>query len=436
MSKAHLGSKLIPLGRVQSSGPDTLMLCHFDVTENDVLQGTAPVSKTVTLRQDGKFGGCVAIEEATTNKVTNGDFSVSQTVSYGWNNSLNGTLAPDSWSTYNGGVPSANVGYHAHLNVSRFNFPVIEFIDKNSPFGSGLKHRWLGISQSLGSNASLLGFGDGSKVSVSFDLMVDHIDKKMEYGIYHRNSGNTVNTFADAYTGVFLDKPFEWQRVESTFTLSGSNWDFSQFASLYLYGHMARNDYEGTAWVKNVQIEMKPFATSFTSSSRSSGVLKYSKSVLYPDEGTISFWLYAKTVPATPNPVFSSGVDSASGAFDLLIGSTDYLRVFGESANAQLNPVIPKGRWCHIAVTWKKSQFLRIYVDGLLDKESIGTTDWSTAFSKNASGFYLGSGIRNNPNVLIDEFRVDRVARTQEDILSWVMSGSPFSPQGIYRITY
>ncbi|MNV33607.1 hypothetical protein D3C71_1249790 [compost metagenome] len=436
MTTSHIGSRLVDLGKIESIDKDTVLLCHFDITDKDVLQGISPLSSVVTLRSDGYFGGAVAIEEATVNLLANSKFSAYSNVAYGWDSVKNGTVAPGSWSTFNGGVVSANIGYHAHLNTSRFDVPVIEYIDRNGQFGSSLKHRWLGISQQFAANVSSLGWTNGTKVSISFDLMVDHIDKGIEYGIYHRNNTNTTSFFGSNYASKYLDKPFEWKRVESTFTLTDSEWDFTGFAAIYIYGHASRNDYEGSAWIKNIQIETKELSTSHIADSRATGILKYDKSVIPTQEGTISFRLYAKMTSNSANPIFSSGVDSDKGTFDLLLGDTSYLRVYGETGDTQLLPEIPKGRWSHITVTWKRSQYLRIYIDGVLNKESINPVDWSSSFQTYSSGFYLGSGIRYNPNILIDELRIDRIARTPEEILSWYLSNSPFYPKGVYRIAY
>ena len=56
--------------------------------------------------------------------------------SIGWDKSLNGNLQASGWgSGYNGGVADSTKGYHAHLDITTFGYPVVAFINKNSIIG-------------------------------------------------------------------------------------------------------------------------------------------------------------------------------------------------------------------------------------------------------------------------------------------------------------
>jgi hypothetical protein len=49
--------------------------------------------------------------------------------------------------------------------------------------------------------------------------------------------------------------------------------------------------------------------------------------------------------------------------------------------------------------------------------------------------FNLNSYSGSSSN-LYDELRIDKIARTDEEILAWYYSGGPFYPRGIYRKSY
>lgn len=61
------------------------------------------------------------------NIVPNSDYSVQKTTHPGWDESLNGTTSATGWSDYDASVTNPSQGYHAHLNTSKFAFPVFEF---------------------------------------------------------------------------------------------------------------------------------------------------------------------------------------------------------------------------------------------------------------------------------------------------------------------
>ena len=90
-----------------------------------------------------------SIEIGSDNILPNGDFRFySVNNSIGWDNALNGNLSLSNWgSGYNAGVEAPSTGYHAHVNTSKFGFPVLELINKNSTVNH--LRRWLGISSAV-----------------------------------------------------------------------------------------------------------------------------------------------------------------------------------------------------------------------------------------------------------------------------------------------
>ncbi|MDA8213148.1 MAG: hypothetical protein M0021_14905 [Clostridia bacterium] len=210
----------------------------------------------------GKFGQGLKIEEGTTNLLLNSNFnSYFDNYHPGWDESLNGTLAPTNWSTgYNSGVPSPSIGYHAHLigNGGRNNTPCFEFKDLNGSFG--LSHRWLGVSQGLGTPASR-GWTVGTKITVSMWIKVDTISRPVAFGLYHKLISTGSYSFGPNGTPYkYATQVGIWERVQATFAID-SDWDLNSNVALYIYGYHGS---EGTIWVDDVQLEVKSYATSWT----------------------------------------------------------------------------------------------------------------------------------------------------------------------------
>lgn len=61
------------------------------------------------------------------NIVPNSDYSKQAETHPGWDENLNGIISASGWSDYDGTVSNPDQGYHAHLNTSKFAFPVFEF---------------------------------------------------------------------------------------------------------------------------------------------------------------------------------------------------------------------------------------------------------------------------------------------------------------------
>ena len=60
------------------------------------------------------------------NLVPNSDYAGQKEVHPGWDESLNGTVSAIGWSDYDASIANPEEGYHAHLNTTRFDFPVFE----------------------------------------------------------------------------------------------------------------------------------------------------------------------------------------------------------------------------------------------------------------------------------------------------------------------
>lgn len=174
---------------------------------------------------------------------------------YPWDSTKHkGAITVSSWGPgYNGGVPSPEVGYHAHWVIEN-GIPTIIHNNLNQD-GDGLTlgPRWLGISNtsSIGSLESL-GIGVGDKVTIVADHWTsDEGGTGAHIGLYHKNPDDAYTFGPSIYTYRGLI-PGVWQRRSHTFVID-SNWNTEHgYNCCYCYGHVAPVGV--TVKVRNIKI--------------------------------------------------------------------------------------------------------------------------------------------------------------------------------------
>lgn len=183
------------------------------------------------------------------NLLQNGDFRYYSTNNnIGWDNALNGTYVITNWgSGYNSGVAEPTKGYHAHLNITKFGFPVLELVNKNSTVGHS--KRWLGIASGIYQKEKLM---PGCRYTFSADLMVDTAGMTIHGGVYSTKKGKTSAGFSSGSYSLTCPSLNKWQRVSYTFMLD-ADIDLSKPVSFYIYGYSGS---EGIAHVKNVSLQL------------------------------------------------------------------------------------------------------------------------------------------------------------------------------------
>lgn len=397
MSKAHKGSTLILDKGIPIVDKNTVFLAHYDITDNDVLKGIEPQGDTVAtlVNYDGYFGGGIAIEEGTINLY-------SENVRLGGDLSNNTNNWQNNWGTTIS--RTTDYAYSGSGSIRAITQGV------NSDEGASAQHTAL----------------PSTTYSFSGWVMTTDSDVSVVPMLVQGNVGNIVGG-----TSVTLI-PNRWTYLSITGTTP------STFNGT-LQGKITTKTAKAcTLYYDNFQMERKNFPTSFVNGERKAGFLKYPKEIINVEEGTISFWLKPKWETSQPCPIYSSGID---GGFDLLIKDANeqpYLRAYASSsASTQLRPSkIPFREWTHIAIVWKRNKYFGLYKNGNLDVYTETPFDWGNYYISNGNGFYLGSGIRQNSNIIIDELRIDKIMRTSEEIEKWYTSNVPFYPKGIYRLAY
>ncbi|PGM50883.1 phage tail spike protein [Bacillus thuringiensis] len=218
-------------------------IASIEATNNSITQKVEEVNSTVKgLSTGGR------------QLLFNANFAKYKTQTLPWDAALNGNIVPDGyWSNgYNAGTTSPTVGYHAHLNITKFGYPVAEFIDKNTQFGFG--HRWLGMSNTILLDSPFVkALEVGKEFTISMEVMSDTVGMKMNVGFHHFITGNATQGFYgyqwDLEPAVNANV---WEKKSYTFKID-DKWDLTKALSFYLYGYFSK--VEGTMWVRNIMLE-------------------------------------------------------------------------------------------------------------------------------------------------------------------------------------
>ncbi|EEL28691.1 Prophage LambdaBa01, minor structural protein [Bacillus cereus Rock1-15] len=193
------------------------------------------------------------------NSLKNSNFSsyiVNDSIS--WDKSLNGNLQASGWgSGYNGGVADPTKGYHAHLDITTFGYPVVAFINKNSIIGQ--KNRWLGIAEDVVAEFARNNVA-GKEITISMDIWSDTKGFRINGGLHHFIEGNTAQSFHSGQYVFNVSEVNRWERYTFTMKLH-EKFDVTKAVRLYIYGG---EGIEGTAYVKNVKLELSNVATAWT----------------------------------------------------------------------------------------------------------------------------------------------------------------------------
>lgn len=196
--------------------------------------------------------------------------SYSVTYNPTWDTSLNGSiiLTPTGWSSgYNTGVTAATTGYHAKWEFDEKNKLIMKFPNLNSVINQ--KGRWLGISTGGVSTNNILA---GEKYTISWWQKTDNLSLAAFGGIYYKKTSDGASNFWDGCPVFgYNTKLNTWEYITHTFTRVSDYVENTQSQSLYVYGY--NSTYEGTVYIKDVQLQKEDHATPYTIGTRNGSTL-------------------------------------------------------------------------------------------------------------------------------------------------------------------
>jgi hypothetical protein len=188
--------------------------------------------------------------------------------------------------------------------------------------------------------------------------------------------------------------------------------------------------------VWNPQLEQKAFATSFVSTTRPAPKLAYPVSdVLNKDEFTVSAWINLNVLSGISYVM--SANDGNLNRFNMFMnGNTAMFEYYnGTAYNVISSNTIPVRSWNYVVFRYSRSAGeLAVFLNGVKTSTNIALPTMP-----DFKNLFVGvdfNGVSNMLNGMIDELRVDKIARTDDEIAAWYESNSPFWPRGIYRKSY
>lgn len=163
------------------------------------------------------------------------------------------------WSSgKNTGVTDPDNGTHAYWKLIE-GIPTMVFPDTNSSIGQ--KHRWLGIYTGLNKSK----FPANTTYTVSFDAKADVAGKRIATGLHYTQTGSNSYAFNDGTKSVTITT--SWERYNVTFTCESGAISNPNY---YFYGHYGT---EGTAYIRNAQLEINSHATPYTTLARNTNLV-------------------------------------------------------------------------------------------------------------------------------------------------------------------
>lgn len=437
----RIWSKALSQSEIQSNmyrgitGDENSLLRYwrFDEGENDVLYESTVNSQDITfsgptwsegplvatMRDDGCYGGGIAVEEPAVNVLRS---------------TLRILDINNTWDCYDGiDAPYHTWGRHVDRAV----------ID-NGFYG---KYNSLRVFSLAGANGSSLGAvtwsglsGEADGTNLTFSVYIKGVGSGVGQSIVmERWSENSTLGVQDSQGNFTLTS--SWQRI----SLSWVN-RVGDVNNLYLL--VSSSDFQFEMALP--QVERRYFATSPVDpviATRDYPKLCYDPSVLVNlSEFTISFWVKPLKLYGGYQIIMRAGLWGTGGQGWGVVKQNGSNQVYFEygiidtsNTASAITPtdVLAENDWTFIAVVMSTTG-VTIYASDQTGKLiSSGEVASLPALNSYKYPITLGRDTIDQTsmiaNAIFDELRIDRVARTEDEIQSWFYSQSPFYPKGIYK---
>lgn len=337
---------------------------------------------------EGKFGGGLAIEEGTTNLTPNIDMT-----SWLVEQSCKVTKTNETYK----GVSVYRVYFPpGDIPRTHFSFPYT-----TTSFTGSIYYRF--TEESMGTGEAKPAF-------------------------YFREKG-----FGTTHASASFIESKEWQRISmsKTFTTTGNS-------MFLLYRSSSATTKPITIDFAMPQVEQKSFATSFVEGTRSHGVLGYpSGTVDWTKPWTISLWLKFNATYAVDKSncvIWGAGVNVKDKGLHILRRSNGQLALAFAGNDLGTTAFKDDALWHHYCFVWDGANQI-IYEDGV-EIAKRATNKMLDEINTYPHGPNMFDDKTRSTNAIIDEVRIDQIARTPDEIAAWYYSNSPFYPRGIYRKSY
>ena len=379
--------------------PEDGKLWHFD-TSLESTDGIQPLSGAVyTLKpNEGKFGGAVAVEEGTTNLLP--ELSQFNTEDYAGRSE---TIIEDnqiiSTCVKLDNTDTAFGAWSPEINIDSDTDYTFSFYVKSN----GLKRL------------------DNEEDNSKWRTNITWLDSK----------GNFISS--DSIDLIELTN--QWQRI----IISAKSPSNAEKAIVRVGCDRPNFEYVGAeVRFKKLQLEAKPFATSFVDGTRAAGRLRYEPSILNKTHGTIAVWFKLHNLNVYYNALITTSTAPSPGPRLLIMREfesvhANKLRVWdGDGTTEDIltsTTVLQKDVWYHFAFTWSPSG-RRLYINGSLEASNtrsvpIGGSDFRVGYWRDGLDFLNG---------LLDELLILPYAATEKEIKGWYEAKKPFIDQAAAEV--
>ena len=193
-------------------------------------------------------------------------------------------------------------------------------------------------------------------------------------------------------------------------------------------GNENHGDINQTEWIEEGKFDS---ALEFTGAPDSYVRIKQSESLIPKDQVTLEAWAFPTKVAGNNNIICNT--EGAGHNIRFENGKLkSYIHVAGDYATPTGGPTITPNEWYHTAVTFD-GKVAKLYLDG----ELIGEAERDGSVTESTQDIFVGSETDGNePNAtyaffgIIDEVRIWRVARTQDEIREGMEKLLPVTPRG------
>jgi len=412
-------------GDVKLANPSTPTFTRDSVAYKT--DGTQVASGTPRF-ETGKFGKAIMVEEGTTNI-----FPHSKSFE-----ECSGTHIGDP-SNSNGVTTDVGGGWKL---ATHYNSATIKISEDGGLFGSKrLSFIHDGSSGWKGAISSAWSIVAGKTYTVTVWARANQASTKSfsnGYAFYNYSGQKYSFTWPDGYP-TDSQNVGKWVRGICTFTATAD-----ESGRVYLYGLTDGEagliiDYDG------LQVEQKPYATSFIDGTRSAETLTIpTAGVLNPQEYTVEMWIrpsrarsaylnYERVIEFYGTSGFSGvWLNNPSNSDGIAFVKNNGPKV---SANANWNA----NDWIFVAIS-QKSDGMHLWV-GVAGSQLIHVSNTNTTpFNAEVTKILLGSNIYGNQtlNGLIDDLRISSIARTDEEISDAYNSGAslPWDEYTTYKLEF
>lgn len=346
--------------------------------------------------KEGKFGGAIAVEEGTVN-IAAGTISSVMDLDYSYIGEENGYTKYGISGTWNSGT------YPYSFAISGPNYPMGESYSTSCRLYTNVPEKF---TSRFG---EMVVVNDSALTGARFKKREGHYSAIMDY-IHSEDMTNATYLYScPIIDGTVFDP-----------------------ATDFLY-------------IKDIQIENNPFATSFVQQNRPKGMLKYDLTGMGIDplgDWTISGWFKRHPNPTGWASLFGIGNYYAVGESEFTVWTNHSEEMKAHTHDNRIGGgaffLTPGANeleeWFYVAVTHKKETHeFNAYV--WTKNQYVKKTWTDELLSPMEPTLYVGRSSSSSHifNGLIDELRIDKVVRTGEEIAAWYHCNSPFWPRGIYR---